>query len=56
MVTEVKALINGREILVGAPEPLTRGTQLVAELGIGNMLRRKPDELKRTREEIQKAS
>ena len=43
-----------REIVLRAPEPLTRG-QLLAELGIGNMLWRNPDELKRTREEIQKS-
>ena len=45
---------NIREIVLRAPGPLCRG-KLVAELGIGNMLRKNPDELKRTREEIQKS-
>jgi Tn7-like transposition protein D/TniQ len=43
-----------REIVIRSPEPLTRG-KLLAELGIENMLRRNPNELKRTREEILKA-
>jgi hypothetical protein len=43
-----------REIVRLAPKSLTRG-KLLAELGIGNMLRKNPEELKRTREEIQKA-
>jgi len=45
---------NIREIILRAPRPSTRG-KLLAELGIGNMLRRNPGELKRTREEIQKS-
>jgi hypothetical protein len=50
-----RALVeNIREIVLRAPGPLTRG-KLLAELGIGNMLRRNPDELQRTRHDIQKA-
>jgi hypothetical protein len=45
---------NIREIVLWNPKSLTRG-KLLAELRIGNMLRRNPDELKRTREEIRKS-
>ncbi|MEA3147618.1 MAG: hypothetical protein QOI53_3204 [Verrucomicrobiota bacterium] len=45
---------NIREIVLWNPKSLTRG-KLLAELRIGNMLRRNPDELKRTREEICKS-
>jgi hypothetical protein len=45
---------NIREIVLRNPKSLTRG-KLLAELRIGNMLRRNPDELKRTREEIRKS-
>ena len=45
---------NIRKIFLRDSKSLTRG-ELLAELGIGNMLRRNPGELKRTREEIQKA-
>jgi len=46
---------NIREIILRAPGLSTRG-KLLAELGIGNMLRRNPNELKRTREELQKST
>jgi hypothetical protein len=45
---------NIREIVLLASKSLTK-RKLLAELGIGSMLRKNPDELKRTREEIQKA-
>jgi hypothetical protein len=49
-----RALVeNIRKIALRDSKSLTRG-ELLAELGIGNMLLRNPAELKRTREEIQK--